>query len=291
MLQVKINYFPNIVKHKNIFVFGAKELDRYTDIHEKFNSFNYQELTPYTLENLCSTLISLDTHALILTPESITDELIDKIAEIKRITELCIGLYLELPILLERNQDLLINNVDFVFTSQATPEQLMLKFYNIMYTETDTTDTHTDDKEAYKDAFEIDVMLLSEELLSLSKAIDQGDISDEVFKKLQRNISKVIQIVNGYMMSSKTIKQFIQVFYKYLTDFDRDNITIDTLEGFDYLARLVEDIAVFLNMYFIEKRFDDIYVVEDSLRNSFHFMKDKFAGKPANDDNSDIEFF
>jgi hypothetical protein len=186
-----------------------------------------------------------------------------------------------------------INMSDIIFTNTSSDDELLSKIYNVVFalSETKNIENKPSAKSAYRDAFEMDVMLLSEELYRLSERIDEGDISDEVFEALHKHISKVAQIVNGYMMSSDTIKKFIQLFDKFLQTFDKNKVSIENIEGFDYLARLVEDIAVFLEKYFVEKKFDDIYVVEDSLRNSFEFMRDKFAGKKQDEDKSEIEFF
>jgi hypothetical protein len=291
MIKIKKQYFPHVVKDVNILILGDDDLGEYDVVFEQFHKKLFQEITPHNVENLNSFVLENNIKMIILNTKENRSEIATTLKQTMLTQDVRIGICcnLENSIMNET----VINMSDVIFTKASTADELLSKIYNILYVVSEVT--HIEEKptakSAYKDAFEVDVMILSEELHKLSDRIDGGDISDEVFDALHKHISKVAQIVNGYMMSSDTIKKFIQLFDKFLQTFDKNKVSVENIEGFDYLARLVEDIAVFLEKYFVEKKFDDIYVVEDSLRNSFEFMRDKFAGKKASDDKSDLEFF
>ena len=93
-------------------------------------------------------------------------------------------------------------------------------------------------------------------------------------------------------MSSKTIKDLINKLDIYFKTFDLEQIDISAIEGFEHLANMINDISVFLDKYFISRQMDDIYVIEDSLANSFEYVKSVFEGtQNSDDDDSEMEFF
>ncbi|MCK5294518.1 MAG: hypothetical protein KAJ49_07700 [Arcobacteraceae bacterium] len=291
MIKIKKQYYPYVVKDLNILIFGDKQLKNFNDLFDSFNKTFFLEITPYNIENLSSFILTNNINMVIVDTIKDKDEIALTLEHILTIQDIKIGLCC---IFTDKyRSEKLVNISDIVFTHTVTSDQLLSKLYDVLHTTIELTKVQkeTTSKGVYRDAFEVDVMMISEDLYKIAQSIDEGDISDEVFNSLHKHISKVAQIVNGYMMSSDTIKKFIKLFDKFLVNFDKDKVEIKDIEGFEYLARLVEDIAVFLDKYFIQKDFDDIYVVEDSLKNSFEFMKDKFDGKTADEDDSELDFF
>jgi hypothetical protein len=61
-------------------------------------------------------------------------------------------------------------------------------------------------------------------------------------------------------------------------------------EGFIYLARIAEDIKMYIEEYFIARQFSDVYIFEDSLLNSIEFMERSFENVEE-EDLSEVEFF
>lgn len=297
MIKIKKQYFPYVVKDLNLLIVGDDNLANFTEVFNFFHKTFFLEMTPFTIENLSSFILSNNIHIVIVNSLQDKEDIALALEHIIKTQDIKLGLCCLFGDKL-RNEKL-VNMSDVIFTPNATKDNLLSKLYNLLHT---TIDCNTNDtskskvqtssgKGAYRDAFEVDVMLISEELHKAVQKIDEGDISDEVFESIQKNISKVAQIVNGYMMSSDTIKRFIKMFDKFLKNFDKNAVKIENIDGFEYLARLVEDIAIFLDKYFIEKEFDDIYVVEDSLKSSFKFMKDTFEGNKPKEDDSPLEFF
>ncbi len=294
MHKIKKQYFPYVVKELNLLILGDKDLSEFDDVFKYFHKKMFLEMTDFNIENLRSFILTNGIHLVIVNSIAPKEHLANTLENISHSQDIKIGICCLLDD--SNRSETLINTSDIAFTPNASDEQLLSKLYNILQTSTDiyhekSAPSAQSSKSAYRDAFEIDVMLISEELHKVAEKIDEGDISDEVFDALHKNISKVAQIVNGYMMSSDTIKRFIKALDKYLVSFDRDAVSIENIDGFEYLARLVEDIALFLDKYFIEKAFDDIYVVEDSLKSSFKFMKDTFEGVKPKEEDSPMEFF
>ncbi|MDX9742773.1 MAG: hypothetical protein RBT59_03055 [Arcobacteraceae bacterium] len=296
MIKIKKQYFPYVVKDLNLLIVGDDNLANFNEVFHFFHKTFFLEMTPFTIENLSSFILSNNIHIVIVNSLKDKEDIALALEHIIKTQDIKLGLCCLFADKL-RNEKL-VNMSDVVFTPNATNDDLVSKFYNLLHTTVDSNNGESNpkvqtntSKGAYRDAFEVDVMLISEELHKAVQKIDEGDISDEVFESIQKNISKVAQIVNGYMMSSDTIKRFIKMFDKFLKNFDKNAVKIENIDGFEYLARLVEDIAIFLDKYFIEKEFDDIYVVEDSLKSSFKFMKDTFEGNQPKEDDSPLEFF
>ena len=70
-----------------------------------------------------------------------------------------------------------------------------------------------------------------------------------------------------------------------------ETIEIENLEGFEYLSRIIEDISTYLFEYFVSRVFVDVYLFEDSLKNSIQFMKDRLRTKDTSNDASELSFF
>ncbi len=298
MIKIKKQYFPYVVKELNLLIIGDDNLSKFNEIFSYFHKTLFLETTAFNIENLSLFILSNNIQMAIVNSTQDKEDITSILSHIIKTQDIKLGLCCLFDDKM-RNEKL-VNISDIVFTPNATNDHLLSKLYNLLHTTAEcnnNSDFKSDIKSqsnstgAYRDAFEVDVMLISEELHKAAQRIDDGDIGDEVFESIQKNISKVAQIVNGYMMSSDTIKKFIKLFDKFLKNFDKDTIKIENIDGFEYLARLVEDIAIFLDKYFIEKEFDNIYVVEDSLKSSFKFMKDTFSGTKPKDTDSELEFF
>ena len=77
----------------------------------------------------------------------------------------------------------------------------------------------------------------------------------------------------------------------YLDLLDIESIKIENIEGFEYLSRIIEDISTYLFEYFVSRVFVDVYLFEDSLKNSIQFMKDRLRTKDTSNDASELSFF
>ena len=140
----------------------------------------------------------------------------------------------------------------------------------------DETKTEAYPANTYIDSFEIQIIFIRDELHHLSKIIDEGDISENNIHKIKQSINRINRIFENYLMYSKKIKNSMKYFAAMLNKVDLKKASVDNIESFTYLSRIIEDIAIFLDNYFIKRNFTDLYVVEDSLENSLKFLKKFF---------------
>lgn len=293
-------YFEYVVRQRNILIFGDESLEKFNNIFDKFNNYIYQELTPHNIENLSSSINNYHIDLIITTSLYKKDELFEILKRVKegRKIHILICCY---PDILSFHENI-INLSDAIFTQNISENDLKYKLYNALNDFSEITNPIIDieeqnkkivKRERYRDAFDTEVMFICEELRAISKIIDSGDLSSDVFDRLEQNVSKVSYIVNNHLMSSKLIQKLINSFDIYLQKFDLENIDISAVDGFEQLSRFVEDLATFLDKYFITRDIDDIYIVEDSLKNSFEYIQLVFEGKQdstEDNDGSELEF-
>jgi hypothetical protein len=292
-------YFKYVVSSNNLLIFGDEPLKEYNDIFHSFYHFIYQEMTPFNLENLSSTVNEFNIDTIIITANKNKDKLHNILINIQE-NKIIHIILLYNPETLECSENL-VNISDSVFTKNISKENLKYKIYNAINDRVasihinsamETTGKSESKRKRYRDAFDTEVMFIGEELRDISSAINSGDISTEIFDKLEQNISKVSFIINGHLMSSRTIKKLINDLDDYFKNFNLEDIDISTIEGFEHLSNMILDMAVFLDKYFILRQMDDVQVVEDSLSNSFKYVKLVFAGlQDSDDDESEMEFF
>lgn len=291
-------YFEYVVSNKNLLIFGEEPLDKFDELFKKFNEYTYQELTSYSLENLSSMINDFKIDLIIISTEQNKDELCSLLSHIKQKQKLRVFSYIDME-KFNLNANML-NLSDTSFTSDISTQDLRCKFSAILDDTTAVANQESnknniskkDSKRArYRDAFDMEVMFVCEELRAIAKAMDGGDISASLFDRMEKNISKVTHIVNNHLMASQSIRELLIQFDTYLQKFDLNDINISGLEGFEQLSRFIEDIASFLDKFFITRDIGDIYIVEDSLENSFEYVKLVFEGKKNSaDDGSEVEF-
>lgn len=289
-----IEHYKHIVKDHNLLIFGNNELTQHQDILNYFQSLHYLQSTQYNLENFTVTLLEFSIDTVIITDTEFLESLSVLLQELQLNKELKLMLCLYPPF--DTYSENMINISDSIFTSNIPKEQLSKKIFNLLNGQLTThyIDKTPHTEERYKDQFDYEIMALSDELKQIVKSLDSGDISPELLKKLALHITMVSNIFKQYLITSKTIESLIYNFDNYLQNFDLKSISIDSIDGFEHLARLVDDIAIFLDKYFLSKEIGDIYVVEDSLKNSFEYVKMVFSGKQNSkndDDGSELEFF
>lgn len=293
MLRKEKKYFRYVVKKKNLLIFGDYNLVHFNELFKKFNNFYYMQETEFTLDNLNTFIVDNEIDVVISTSMNNSEKISELLSVIRESYDLHLFALLNIKNIF--NFESIINISDSVFTQSVSTDQLEYKIYSCLSDITDRSYSipilSSKKEELYKDAFELDVIHLSEDFLQISNSLDNGDVSDELFVRLKADVTKVIYILESHMMHSDAIKQLFNDFNQFLENFSVSQLGLESLDGFDYLARLIEDIASFLEKYFVSREFDDIYVVEDSLENSMKFMKDAFSRDMSIDDGSDLEFF
>lgn len=289
MFEQETNNFKYITKDKNLLLYGEDNLKHLDSVFSMFNNMLVQEVTDFTIKNLNTTISKNSIDVIIVNTKSFGKEISQTLLEIIEYEELCIFLCQDkqVPIC----QDL-TNISNSTFTQCIDKELLSYKFYISMQNRIlNINKSNEETQETYVDSFEIEIIFIRDELFFISKKIDNGDISKNIFLRITQSINRINRIFENYLIYSTKIKKSMKYFAVMLEKVDFEKATIDNIESFDYLSRIIEDIAVFLDNYFIKRNFVDLYVIEDSMLNSLKFLKTSFENKHKHTDGSSLEFF
>jgi len=285
--QEKENLFQ-IVKDKNLLLYGENNLEHLNEIFNMFKISLIEESTQFTIENLNTTISKNSIDVIVINSKNFKDEIYEILIDIMDYEELHIFLCFNG---FETVSDNLINISNSTFTYSIDIDLLSHKFYSAMQNRIlNITKNSNEIKETYVDSFELEIIFIRDELFFISKRMDTGDISKNILLRISQSINRINKIFENYLMYSNKIKKFMHELGELLHDIDLEKIDVKNIESFDYLSRIIEDIAVFLDNYFIKRNFIDLYIVEDSMFNSLKFLQLSFANSNVSDDSS-LEFF
>ncbi len=142
--------------------------------------------------------------------------------------------------------------------------------------------------EEFLDTYEGEIMFVCDDLGDFVDAIDKKMVDRELLVE----IAEKVQEVSDVFLSS-TYTQHVTPIFLELANFLRA-FNVEAYdsghEGYIYLARIVDDIKMYIDEYFVQRQFSDVYLFEDSLLNSIEFMERAFTGE-VEEDISEVEFF
>ncbi|NQY93266.1 MAG: hypothetical protein HRT43_03790, partial [Campylobacteraceae bacterium] len=189
-----------------------------------------------------------------------------------------------------------INKVDFVLTDPFTKEELLKKLFaslseNAMIkTTVKVQNEKTENVEVFLDTFEGEILFLNEELKDYITQFDNGELSHELLCEVAEKMKEVAVVFSRHNYTKRVSPIFTQ-FAAYLDLLDIQKVNIENIEGFIFLARIIDDIQNYLFEYFVSRIFVDVYVFEDSLKNSIKFMQDRLETTDTSHDHSELNFF
>lgn len=146
----------------------------------------------------------------------------------------------------------------------------------------------TSDIETFKVTFEGHILILCESLTLLSDRLKNGELSAALFTEIA-DAMDAISLIFGHHHYTHHVSAIFDELGEYLRRFNFETIDISTLEGFDYLVSIVDDIVHYVRNFFVNRIFSDVYVFEHSLKNSIEFMKNRLENRE--DTASALEFF
>lgn len=146
--------------------------------------------------------------------------------------------------------------------------------------------------EEFLDTYEGEVLFLSQDLEEIVKDIDSEKFRQETLVHLQEKLDNVSDV----FLSSMYTQHVSPVFKEFALYVSKINIEEFKLldEQSKYLREIVLDINTYINMYFVERIFSDVYLFQDSLKNSIDFLKrssECSSGECREDDGSELDFF
>jgi hypothetical protein len=142
--------------------------------------------------------------------------------------------------------------------------------------------------EEFLDTYEGEVMFVTDELGDYVDAIDKKIIDRELIEVIALKCEEISEIFLSSTYTQHLSPTFLELAH-FLEKLDIEGMDSGH-EGFVHLARIAEDIKMYINEYFVEREFSDVYIFEDSLLNSIKFMERTFKGE-VEEDISEVEFF
>lgn len=285
-MQTESGFF-RLAKQTNIMLFSKAIGPKQWPALESFQLFHHELIASESIDKLQTTLQSLHINILIVELEEHRESIYGLLQKIlARDNELILMTLLHQEVF----DPVAINLSHRCFTSTISSQLLEKKLYASLK-EVALFKHKEVLKSSHADEGELEVIYLCESLEKTSRAIDSGDLSEEVFESLKEDLAHIEVLFDEYMIRSRRIKSIIANFSSFVNNLDLEDVSFETFEGFDYLSRIVEDITVFLRQYFLERQFEDLYIIEDSLKNSVEFMRAKFMKLPPEKDKSHMEFF
>jgi len=286
MFKQENTNLQHIVKNKNLLLFGDYNLKHLSTIFDMFKNTLVEEATEYTITNLNTSISKNSIDIVIVNTNNFNDELYQTLVDIMTYEELHIFVCISQENKISEN---LINLSNSVFTHSISEELFSHKLYSSIQNRILNLDTKDSRPEkSYVDSFEIEIIFIKDELLYISKQIDTGDISKNIFDRITQSIIRINQIFEHYLIYSKKIKESMKYFSNLLENTNSNTVNI---ESYDHLSRIIEDISKFLDNYFIKRTFNDLYIVEDSMQNSLKFLEISFNQDKNKEDGSSLEFF
>lgn len=275
-----------IIKNKNLLLYSDYNLTHLNTIFDMFNNVLVEESTEFTIENLNTTISKNSIDIIIVNTENFHSELYQTLLDIITYEELYIFICINQGDNISEN---LINLSNAVFSHSINEDLFSHKLYSSLQNRIMNLNTKDFElEESYVDSFEIEIIFIKDELIYISKQIDNGDISQNIFLRITQSIKRINDIFENYLIYSQKIKNFMKELSEMLENTTSSTLNIDS---FNYLSRIIEDISSFLDNYFIKRTFNDLYIVEDSLENSLKFLKISLEEDKNKEDGSSLEFF
>lgn len=290
-------YYTYSVKDKNLLIYSNSDFSKYTTVLKEFKSYRSIDINNLSLDKLSAYIVthSIDTILIDITSEA------DKIYKVLKTLNEKINILLYLKKACEDPNSELINKSEGIIAEPFDEDTLKYKFFTMLnYTSaisainsasssmSNLPTIEKENLEDYLDTYEGQILFLSESLQESVKRLDSGELHAELLCEVASQMDEVASIFANHFYTKKVSPIFTQLSL-YLKTIEYTKIAVNNLEGFEYLSRIIEDINIYVVEYFVDRIFTDVYVFEDSLKNSIQFMEDKLSN--TQDESSELEFF
>ncbi len=287
-------YLEFIMHDKSLLLLSDNEFSEYEDIFSSFNSFVVNEITEDSFENTDAILLQAKPDIVILNCTGNKELILKIIDEIYHFDENTTIILILASHNFEKHIDT-INKVDFILTDPFSREDLFKKLFaslqeNAMVKTTIKLEEKTEDVEVFLDTFEGEILFLNEELKDYITQFDNGELSHELLCEVAEKMKEVSVVFSRHNYTKRVSPIFTQL-GSYLDLLDIQKVSVENIEGFIFLARIIDDIQNYLFEYFVSRIFVDVYVFEDSLKNSIKFMQDRLETADTSHDHSELNFF
>jgi len=142
--------------------------------------------------------------------------------------------------------------------------------------------------EEFLDTYEGEVQFVCDDLEVYIARLDNGDIDAHLLESIADTNEEIANI----FLSSTYTRHLSLIFLEntqFLRKLEFETLNLDN-EGFFFLARITEDIHMYIEKYFVNREFSDVYIFQESLMNSIEMMERAFVGEEEKMI-SELEFF
>ena len=146
--------------------------------------------------------------------------------------------------------------------------------------------------EEFLDTYEGEVLFLSQDLEEIIQNLQNKDFTSEILKLLEQKLNDVSDV-----FLSSTYTQHVSPVFKEFAIFI-STIQYEKLikldDAIEYLYEIISDINTYINFYFVDRIFSDVYIFHDSLQNSIEFLKRAYScdtRECKENDGSELDFF
>jgi hypothetical protein len=146
--------------------------------------------------------------------------------------------------------------------------------------------------EEFLDTYEGEVLFLSQDLEEIVQNMQNRNFTPEIFKLLEQKLNDVSDV---FLSSTYTqhVSPIFKEFAKFISTIECEKF-IKFDDAIEYLCEIVSDVNTYINFYFVDRIFSDVYLFQDSLQNSIEFLKRAYdcdLGECNKDDGSELDFF
>jgi len=288
-------YLEFIMHDKNLLLLSDNSFAEHDDIFSSFNTYVINEINKDTIEHTDAILLQERPDVVILNSSEDKDFILKIVHDIYQFDD-NITIVLIIDSKNTENQFDAINKVDFVLSNPFTNDDLLKKMYaslnenSIIKATIKGGKEKTEDVEIFLDTFEGEILFLNEELKDYITQFDNGELSHELLSEVAEKMKEVSVVFSRHNYTKRVSPIFTQL-ASYLDLLNIQKVSVENIEGFIFLARIIDDIQNYLFEYFVSRIFVDVYVFEDSLKNSIKFMQDRLETADTSHDHSELNFF
>ncbi len=300
-MSKKYNYYIKFLAIKNNILYISKNKHKIFDLIESyFLTASYVDLNRNILNTINLTLTKRSINFVIIDVEDNDELAIEFYKAIRTYND-------EVPIMLMFNpkkyQKLfdIIPNVDMTISYPINNDIFFKRLFTLLSIShissligkrelTPNRETKRENPlDAFLDTYEGSALFISDILQSRIKSLNSGELTAELLEEMAENIEAIADIFSKTSQTESVEPIFLDL-ANYLENIKLENISVESLKGFDYLSEILDEISKYLIDMFVERIFNDVYVFEHSLQNNIIFMKNKLDNK-IEEDKDDLEFF
>lgn len=296
-----LDYFPFLANRRKLLVLSNKDFLEYNDLFEYFEMTLFEAINDVTIEHISYNFTKNGIDTVLFAPEPTFTDPHLFYEKLKSIDERIEVLFI-IPKASNETFRKCVNLYDMVLCEPFTREAFIKKFFTMLsdtYAISSIADRdvslsqamekrNLNELEEFLDTYEGTILFLSENLTTLSTHIKSGDISMQTMQRVSSEMGEVSEIFS-YHSYTKHVSPVFDSLGDYLKHLKLEHLSVSNLEGFDFLANIIDDINVYLVEYFVERIFQDVYIFEHSLQSNIEFMKNRLEGVVGDD--GELEFF